>query len=192
MKVVAFDGSKEPRGPVGRRVARVVERLRDQGVEAELVRLERVRHTGCTMCAQCGHRTGELTCAGPPVDGLRRVVRLLKAADAIVVATPAYGGTGSPTTQEVLLRLEHDRRERGDTRLAGKPALVIVGPPDSGVEAAVARLRRRLEAHAVTVVDVLGAGAPGEDVDPALDGAVAALLAARRERRAESLARPLA
>jgi multimeric flavodoxin WrbA len=175
VKVVAFDGSKEPRGSVGVRVARLVERLQAAGVEAELVRLERFRQTGCTMCAQCGHRTGAISCSAPPEDGLRRAVRKLKAADAIVIGTPAYGTTSSPATQEVLMRLEHDRREKGDVRLAGKPAFVIVGPRGRGTGAVVAAVRRQLEAHAVTVVGVLETAGPDEADDAGVGAAAVAL-----------------
>jgi multimeric flavodoxin WrbA len=153
MKVVAFDGSKEPRGPVGVRLSSLVERLRGQGVEAEVVRVEKVRVTGCTMCGQCGHRTAKVDCSRPPEDGLRRAVRKIKAADAVVIGTPVYGTHGSPATQQLLIRLEHDRRERGDTRLAGKPAVVVVGPPGSGAGAAATDVRRRLEAHGMRVAD---------------------------------------
>lgn len=153
MKVVAFDGSKEPRGPVGVRLSSLVERLLADEVEAELLRVEKVRFTGCTGCGQCAHRTCDIGCSSPPEDGLRRCVRKIKAADAVLIGTPVYGTHGSPTTQQLLIRLEHDRRERGDTRLAGKPAVVVVGPPGSGAGAAAADVRRRLEAHGMRVVD---------------------------------------
>jgi multimeric flavodoxin WrbA len=181
VKVVAFDGSKEPRGPVGTRVARLVDRLQVAGIEAELVRLERVRATGCYMCGQCGHRTGDIACSSPPEDGLRRAVRKLKSADAIVIATPAYGTHSSPATQEVLLRLEHDRREKGDARLAGKPAVIVAGPRGSGTDAVIAGVGLQLEAHGVTVLSVLETGALGDDDGEAVDRSVAALAAALSE-----------
>lgn len=178
MKVVAFDGSKEPRGPVGRRVALVVELLQAAGVEAEVVRIERVSGTGCSMCGRCGHRTGDIACSSPPEDGLRRCARKVKAADAVVIATPAYGTHSSPATQELLLRLEHDRREKGDTRLAGKPVAVVVGPPGTGTGAVAADVRRRLEAHGASVIAVAEAGAPDEDAGATADALVHTLTAA--------------
>jgi multimeric flavodoxin WrbA len=180
MKVVAFDGSKEPRGPVGTRVVRIVERLRDLGIDAEVVRLEKVRHTGCSLCGRCGHRTGDISCSGPPDDGLRRCVRKLREADAVLIGTPAYGAHSSPATQALLLRLDHDRRERGDTRLVGKPAAVVVGPRVDGAAAVGAAVRRRLEAHGLDVLDVLvaGTGEAGTGVE-AIAAAVASALSAR-------------
>ena len=174
MKVVAFDGSKEPRGPVGTRLTRLVEALRADGVETEVVRIEKVPATGCTLCGQCGQRTGRIDCSRPPQDGLRRCVRKLKAADAVVIGTPAYGVHASPATQELLIRLEHDRREHGDTRLAGKPAVVVVGPPGSGTATATADVRRRLEAHGM---HVLVAAAPCSGASAEEDAAAVAELA---------------
>jgi multimeric flavodoxin WrbA len=182
MKVVAFDGSKEPRGPVGTRVVRIVQRLRELGVDAEVVRLETVRHTGCTVCGRCGHRTGGVACSGPPDDGLRRCVRKLREADAVLIGTPAYGVRSSPATQALLLRLDHDRRERGDTRLAGKPSAVVVGPRVDSAAAVGAGLRRRLEAHGLDVLDVLVAGVGEDGVDDGVEvlaAEVASALAAR-------------
>ena len=178
MRVVAFDGSKEPRGPVGRRVALVVERLQAAGVEAELVRIERVKGTGCYMCGRCGHRLGDISCSSPPEDGLRRCARKIKAADAVLIGTPVYGTHSSPTTQELLLRLEHDRRERDDTRLSGKPMAVVVGPPGSGAGVVAAEVRRHLEAHGASLVAVAEAGAPEQDAGEAADALVRALVAA--------------
>ena len=130
MKVVVFDGSKEPRGPVGVRLSSLVERLRADGVEAELRESrEGPRHGLHRVRAVRATGPASISCSSPPEDGLRRCVRKIKAADAVVIGTPVYGTHGSPATQQLLIRLEHDRRERGDTRLAGKPAVVVVGPP---------------------------------------------------------------
>jgi multimeric flavodoxin WrbA len=180
MKIVVFDGSKEPRGPVGVRLSRLVEQLCARGVEAEVVRIEKVRATGCTMCGQCGHRTVLVGCSRPAEDGLRRCVRRIRAADAVVVGTPVYGTHGSPTTQGLLIRLEHDRRERDDTRLAGRPAFVVVGPPGGGAAAAAADVRRRLEAHGMRVEDAAmpAAGISPEEDAAAVDDLVRALFGA--------------
>jgi NAD(P)H-dependent FMN reductase len=111
---------------------------------------------------------------------MRRAVRKLKAADAIVVGTPSYGTNSSPATQQLLIRLEHDRREKGDTRLAGKPAVVVAGPRDSGTKTVVAGVRKRLEAQGMAVIGVLECGAPGDEEGP-VDDLVEALLAALSE-----------
>jgi multimeric flavodoxin WrbA len=180
MKVVVFDGSREPRGPVGVRLSSLVERLEAAQVEAELVRAGNVRFTGCTGCGQCAFRTCDIGCSSPPEDGLRRCVDKIEAADAVVIGTPVYGAHASPSTQRLLIRLEHDRRERGDTRLAGKPAVVVVGPPGSGAGAVAADVRRRLELHGMRVADAAMpfAGASERRQAADVDELVGTLLAA--------------
>ena len=152
MRVVAFDGGRYRQGPVGTRLQLLVDALVAEGVEAELLWLERDRRTGCTMCAQCGHRTGYVLCSRPSEDGLRRCTRKIKAADALVVGTPAYTVRPSPSTQELLNRLDHDWLERDDHRLAGKLAAVVVDPRADGAEVVAAAVADRLRARGMTLI----------------------------------------
>ncbi len=165
MKVVAFDGGRYRQGPVGTRLQLLIDALAAEGVEAELLWLERDRRTGCTMCAQCGHRTGYVLCSRPSEDGLRRCTRKIKAADALVVGTPVYTVRPSPSTQELLNRLDHDWLERDDRRLAGKLAAVVVDPRSDGAEVVAAAVADRLRARGMTLVapETLPDGAAGEE-----------------------------
>jgi multimeric flavodoxin WrbA len=152
MKVVAFDGGRYRQGPVGTRLRLLVEALAAEGAEAELIWLEKDRRTGCTMCAQCGHKTGYVLCSRPSEDGLRRSVRKIKAADALVVGTPSYTVRPSPSTQELLNRLDHDWLERDDRRLAGKLAAVVVDPRSAGAAVVAEAVAVRLRARGMTLI----------------------------------------
>jgi multimeric flavodoxin WrbA len=165
MKVVAFDGGRYRQGPVGTRLQLLVDALVAEGVEAEMLWLERDRRTGCTMCAQCGHKTGYVLCSRPSEDGLRRCTRKIKAADALVVGTPAYTVRPSPSTQELLNRLDHDWLERDDHRLAGKLAAVVVDPRADSAEVVAAAVAARLRARGMTLVasEALPGGPAGGD-----------------------------
>jgi anti-sigma factor RsiW len=70
---------------------------------------------------------------------------------------------------------------RGDTRLAGKPAAVVVGPRVAAASAVGADVRRRLEAHGADVLGVQVAGMEedqaGGDVEAIAAGLVSALSA---------------
>ena len=151
MKIVAFDGSTYRQTPVGVRVQRLLDSLAAEGAETELVRLEKDGRTGCTACGRCGHRL-DLKCSDPPEDGLRSCVRKLRAADAVIIGTPVYSTRGSPATQALLNRLEHDRLGRDDSRLAGKPAAVVVDPRRPGAGAVAAGVGGRLRANGLVVV----------------------------------------
>ena len=115
--------------------------------------LEKDRRTGCYMCGQCGHKTGDVYCSRPSEDGLRRCVRKIKAADALVVGTPAYTVRPSPATQELLNRLDHDWLERDDRRLAGKVAAVVVNPGSDGAEVVAAAVTARLRQRGMAVME---------------------------------------
>lgn len=182
MKVVAFDGGAYRQGPVGVRLQLLLGALAAEGAETELLWLEKDRRTGCYMCGQCGHRTGAISCSRPSEDGLRRCVRKLKAADAVVVGTPVYTLRPSPATQELLNRLGHDRVERGDRRLEGKPAAIVVDPRSDGAAVVTAALTERLTGLGLVVVraeePVQATGADDGAGDPAAAmGALARVLA---------------
>ena len=165
MKVVAFDGGRYRQGPVGTRLQLLIDALAAEGVEAELLWLERDRRTGCTMCGQCGHKTGYVLCSRPSEDGLRRCARKIKAADALVVGSPAYTVRPSPSTQELLNRLDHDWLERDDRRLAGKLAAVVVDARSEGAEVVAGAIAARLHARGMTVIapETLPDGTAGEE-----------------------------
>jgi multimeric flavodoxin WrbA len=180
MKVVAFDGGSYRQGPVGTRLRLLLDELAAEGVEVELLWLEKERRTGCHMCGQCGHKTGDVFCSRPSEDGLRRCVRKIKAADAVVVGTPAYSVRPSPTTQQLLNRLDHDWLERDDRRLAGKLGAVVVGPGSAGAGVVAEAVATRLRERGMRLIEPEAPpdGSGGEDPSAAMTALARALTAA--------------
>jgi len=125
LRVLLFDGSANPGGAIAELLDHVRETLAVAGVEADYVRLERNRSTGCFMCGECAHKR-DPRCARPPEDGLRRCARKLLAADGVVIGSPAYGAGGSPATQRLMAYLERRRPAHGEQPLACKAAAVVV------------------------------------------------------------------
>jgi len=162
-KVLLFDGSANPGGSIAVLLACVRKALVSEGVEAELVRLERNRWTGCTMCGECGHRR-DLSCARPPVDGLRRCARMLLAADGVVIGSPAYGAGVSPAMQRLMAHLEQRRQVHGGQPLAGKVAAAVVDVRNARAQHSLAVLTEWFRANDMIVVGppagTLGAGGP--------------------------------
>lgn len=154
-KVLLFDGSANPGGSIAALLERVREALGAEGVEAELVRLERNRFTGCTMCGECGHRR-DLGCARPPVDGLRRCARKLLAADGVVIGSPAYGAGVSPATQRLMAHLEQRRQAHGGQPLAGKVAAAVVDVRSARAQHSLAVLTQWFHANEMIVVGQAG------------------------------------
>lgn len=183
MKVLAFDGGSYRQGPVGERLRLLVDGLAAQGVEAELVWLDKDRRTGCHMCGQRGHRTGDIAYSHPSEDGLKRCARKIKAADAVVIGTPAYTMRPSPATQKLLNRLDHDWLDRDDQRLAGKLAAVVVDPRSNGAGVVAAAVAARLQARGMALIapdalpdEVAGGEIAAGDAMTALARALAAAL----------------
>jgi len=125
MKVVAFDGGARRDGPVPVLLRRVLDELEAEGVETELLHLQKDHRTGCYACGQCAHKRDD-RCSRPMDDGLRRCVEKMILADGVVVGSPAYDAGCSPAVQRLMQRADHVRRKRGDV-LAGKPAGAVVG-----------------------------------------------------------------
>ena len=180
-KVLLFDGSANPGGSIAVLLERVREALVAEDVEAELVRLERNRSTGCHMCGECGHRR-DLSCARPPVDGLRRCARKLLAADGVVIGSPAYGAGVSPATQRLMAHLEQRRRVHGEQPLAGKVAAAVVDVRNARAQHSLAVLTQWFRANDMIVVGQAG-GARREGrptAGPASEDASAAMAALGR------------
>lgn len=173
-KVLLFDGSANAGGSIAALLEGVREALVAEGVETELVRVERNRSTGCFMCGECGHRR-DLGCARPPVDGLRRCARKLIAADGVVIGSPAYSAGVSPATQRLMAHLELRRRVRGEQPLAGKVAAAVVDVRNARSQHSLAVLTQWFRANDMVVVGQAdgtpGAGRPRRD---RADGEVAA------------------
>jgi multimeric flavodoxin WrbA len=159
-QVLLFDGSANPGGSIAALLGRLRAALVAEGVAAEVVRLERNRWTGCTMCGECGHRR-DLSCARPPVDGLRRCARKLLAADGVVIGSPAYGAGVSPATQRLMAHLERRRQVHGGQPLAGKVAAAVVDVRNARSQHSLAVLGAWFRANDMIVAGQAG-GTRGE------------------------------
>jgi multimeric flavodoxin WrbA len=150
MKVVAFDGSATRDGSIAALLRRVLAELEAEGLETELLHLQKDRRTGCYMCGQCAHKR-DSSCSRPADDGLRRCVRRILAADGLVVGSPAYAAGSSPATQALFQRLERAGRDHAD-RLSCKVAAAVVDARSAGAARTAARLNGWFEANEMIVV----------------------------------------
>jgi multimeric flavodoxin WrbA len=168
MKVVAFDGSAKRDGSIAVLLRGVLAELEAEGVETELLYLEKDRRTGCYMCGQCAHKR-DSSCSRPADDGLRRCVRRILAADGLVVGSPAYASGPSPATQALFQRLEHAGGD-GAHRLSCKVAAAVVDARSGGAARTAARLDDWFAAQEMIVVGPSRAAGPqaavGEDHGP--------------------------
>jgi multimeric flavodoxin WrbA len=177
MKVVAFDGSSRKEGTIAVLLRRLLAELEAEGIETELVYLEKNPLTGCCGCGQCAHKLDD-RCARPPDDGLNRCVQKMIAADGIIIGTPTYSAGCSPATQRLIQRMDGRRRSDGKP-LARKVAAAVIGAGDVGATRAFDSIDHWFKANDMIVVGSsdgdLGAGAGEVERDEVVLERMAAL-----------------
>ena len=88
MKVVAFNGSARPKGNTAILLNLVLEELRSEGIETELVSLAGRALPGCRACYQCFEKAdGHCVVTG---DILNECMDKMVAADGILLGSPTY------------------------------------------------------------------------------------------------------
>lgn len=88
MKVVAFNGSARPKGNTAILLNLVLEELRCEGIETELVSLAGRALPGCRACYQCFEKAdGHCVVTG---DILNECMDKMAAADGILLGSPTY------------------------------------------------------------------------------------------------------
>jgi len=88
MKVVAFNGSPRKGGNTSILLAQVLEELKKEGVETELVELAGKNVHGCVACFKCfDHKNRQCAVKN---DDLNECVEKMLAADGILLGSPTY------------------------------------------------------------------------------------------------------
>jgi multimeric flavodoxin WrbA len=88
MKVVAFNGSARSKGNTDILLNLVLEELRGEGIETELVSLAGENIPGCRACYQCSKRAdGHCVVTG---DIVNESLDRMRAADGILLGSPTY------------------------------------------------------------------------------------------------------
>ena len=88
MKVVAFNGSPRKGGNTSILLAQVLEELKKEGVETELVELAGKNVQGCVACFKCfDHKNRQCAVKN---DDLNECVEKMLAADGILLGSPTY------------------------------------------------------------------------------------------------------
>ncbi len=174
MKVVAFDGSARTGGAVTGLLERVAAELRAQGIETELLRLEKNERTGCCGCGECAHKR-DLSCHRPPADGLRRCVRKVIAADGVIIGSPAYSARCSPAAQSLMVHASQAGRAGDAHPLACKVAAAVVDVRSAGSAGTRRTLTAWFLAHEMIVVGASSAGGAAAAAATGAGGAAEAM-----------------
>lgn len=88
MKVVAFNGSARKKGNTRILIDTVLDILKKEDIEAELVNLAGEKISGCTACMQCFEKRDQ-NCSGVD-DFINDCIAKMIQADGIILASPTY------------------------------------------------------------------------------------------------------
>jgi len=122
MKVIAFNGSPRKNGNTHAALELVLEEIRKEGIETELVEMGSVDIAPCKACGTC-RKTRDEKCVNDK-DKVNEWVQRIKSADGIIIGSPVYFGTVSAQTKAIMDRMFALLRQRAlKDKIAG--ALVV-------------------------------------------------------------------
>jgi len=123
MKAVAICGSPRSNGNTEILLNRCLTRLRENGIDTELITLRDKTIQPCKACGTCA-KIGNGTCA--TVDDFDTVFGAMTEADIIVVGSPVYFGSATPEIMALLDRAGFVSKQSGGllSRKIGGPIVV--------------------------------------------------------------------
>ncbi len=112
MKVVAFNGSPRSNGNTHQALQIVLDELKAEGIEVELVNIADKHLEPCHACGACG-RNKDQRCVYDK-DRLNEWVQLMAKADGILLGSPVYFGSMSAQMKALIDRAGYVARANGD------------------------------------------------------------------------------
>ncbi|OQA29699.1 MAG: 2-amino-4-deoxychorismate dehydrogenase [Betaproteobacteria bacterium ADurb.Bin341] len=138
MKVIGVCGSPRIGGNTEYAVQYTLDRLAEQGIETELIRLREKNVTYCTACYQCVQMK---KCTIN--DDLEGIFQKIEAADGLIMASPVYHASVTPLIKCLMDRLGFSGRWRENAMQAVDTAYTFKGTPFSGKVGAAITVARR-------------------------------------------------
>lgn len=149
MKVVALNGSSRLIGNTSNLLAEFLDELGKEGVETEMVQLYDHELQSCNDCRSCEMR-GDGRCIMED-DDMNDILDMMRAADGVVLAAPAYAG-GVPGHMKTFLERAGLALTMGDRGLRGKVGAVLTVSAHDGGENAYNELTYWLIHNELNVV----------------------------------------
>ncbi len=158
MKVMVISGSRNPQGQTAQAADALIEGLRSQGAEAEVVFLPTKNIERCRQCDDRGW--GDCRSEGRCVieDDFASLVDAIKSADCAAFATPVYFSDLSESMRAFLDRLRRIAiHEAPKADLAGKPTIgiCVAGGGGGGAPPCTVSLEKVLTTCGFDVVDMI-------------------------------------
>jgi multimeric flavodoxin WrbA len=160
MKLVAIMGSRNPKGQTARAADALIEGVREAGWEAEQAFLPDLAVERCRQCDERGWGTCRSEGQCVIDDDFSGLADKVRAADAVVFATPVYFGDLSESMRAFTDRLRRvSRHEQGRAGLTGKRAIgvCVAGGGGGGAPNCAVSLEKVLRTCGFDVVDMVPA-----------------------------------
>jgi multimeric flavodoxin WrbA len=158
MRILALLGSRNPRGQTARAAEAVAEGAGRAGADVETVLLPALAIERCRQCDERGWGLCRQEGRCIIEDDLAALIEKMRAADALLFATPVYFGDLSESLRAMLDRVRRtSMHEAGKRGLAGKAALglAVAGGGGGGAPACCASLEKVLRTIAFDLVDLV-------------------------------------
>ncbi len=149
MKVIALNGSPRLIGNTSNLLAEFLDELEKEGIETEMIQIYDFELQICNDCRSCEMR-GDGRCIMEE-DEMNSILDRMRAADGIVLASPAYLG-GIPSGLKIFLERAGLALTVGDRGLRGKTGAVITVSGHEGAENAYNELTHWLIHNELNVV----------------------------------------
>lgn len=133
MRALILNGSAVPIGNTGNLVGDLIEELEKAGIESLHVPMYEYHFTPCNECNTCEMRH-DGRCMDE-ADGTNEILSVMREADLIVLAAPAYAA-GVPGVMKLFLEKAAYILSKGDRGLHGKLGAVITVAQHDGADAA--------------------------------------------------------
>lgn len=125
MKVIAFNGSPRINGNTAAALKTVLERLRQHGVETELIQLGGQLLSGCRACGRC-RQNHDCRCV---IDGdsINSYIGKMIEADGILIGSPVFFGNVTPEVKALIDRAGYVSKSNGGLfrRKAGAAVVAV-------------------------------------------------------------------
>ncbi len=165
MKVLVINGSPHPQGCTARALREVMDTLRAEGVETELMEIGGQALRGCRGCRSC-RKTGKCVFD----DAVNEAAEKLRGADGLLVGSPVYFSSPNGTLISFLDRLFYSAGKS----FYGKPAAAVVSCRRGGASASFEVLNQYFTVSGMPVVPSSYwnsvHGSTAEDVEKDLEG----------------------
>lgn len=113
MKVIAFNGSPRHTGNTRHSLEVVLEEIKAEGIEVELINIAEGHFEPCHACNSC-FKNKDMKCIYDK-DRLNEWVAKMHKADGIIIGSPVYFGNMSAQTKAFIDRAGYVCRANGDT-----------------------------------------------------------------------------